>query len=296
MRMSFEITNRMITGMGVQPINQDSSAFEGAQPDLATGKRIRVGSDDPAGMSRVMDLRGASAANTQARRNAEDGRVWIEIADSRLGAIGDRLQRVRELVITACNGVNRTDGGRADAAEVAGLRESIATLANSRHSGRPLFGGFVSVDPIASIDPGWVYQGDGGAITRRVAEKENVQINVTGVDLFGFGAGQNLFQLLDDIGAQVLAGDAHGLGASLYGLDAGLNRVLIGRATLGAVGNRIAQALLRSQADEAGLISETVETDLGAAIMELQLHETAYQAAQRALVKAVQPSLAGFLR
>ncbi len=44
------------------------------------------------------------------------------------------------------------------------------------------------------------------------------------------------------------------------------------------------------------VLSETEDTDLAAAIMELQMQETADQAGQGALARSLQPSLAQFLR
>ncbi|MDH5521410.1 MAG: flagellin, partial [Acidimicrobiia bacterium] len=66
-----------------------------------------------------------------------------------------------------------------------------------------------------------------------------------------------------------------------------------------AAANRIEKALFRAQSDEVAFrttLSETEDTDMAKAIMELQIQETAYQAAQSALAKSLQPSLASFLR
>lgn len=297
--MTNRITNRMMTDLGVRRMNERLEQFERAQSDLNTGKRLRVASDDPAGMSRALGLRSQLAGNAQAKRNADDGRMWVDLADSRLSTIGDQLQRVRELLITARNSTNGPGGAQAVAAEVGEIQRAITALANSRKSGRPVFGGFVSDDAVALVSGSWMYQGDGGQVTRRIAENEVVQVNVTGDEVFGFNAGQDVFTLLDTIVSQVTAGDLAGMGSSIEGIDAALDRVLVGRGTLGTVANRIEQAQLRNQADEISLrtvLSETEDTDLAAAIIELQMQETAYQAAQGALARALQPSLAQFLR
>lgn len=297
--MSYRITNRMMTDLGVRRLNDRLFQFEKAQTDLTTGKRIRVASDDPAGMSRSLRLRTSLAANSQAKKNADDGRQWVDLADSRLGSIGDQVQRVRELVISARNGTSGPDGATAVSTEVVELLGSITSLANAKSGGRPLFGGFSSNDPVAKVAGVWTFQGDAGAVTRRVGEDETVQVNVTGDDVFGFTAGQDLFSLLETIVSQVQSQDAAGLGQSIAALDSSLDRLLVGRAKLGASANRIEQALFRTAADEVNLrtvLSETEDTDLAAAIMELQMQETAYQAAQGALARSLQPSLAQFLR
>ncbi len=145
----------------------------------------------------------------------------------------------------------------------------------------------------------WTYQGDTGPVNRRIAENEVVQVNMTGDEVFGFAAGQDVFTMLDQIVSQVNGGDTAGLRASIDAVDGALDRVLVARGRLGATANRIEQALFRQQADEVNLrsvLSETEDVDMATAIMELQLQQASYQAAQGALARSIQPSLAQFLR
>ncbi len=273
----------MMTDFGVRRMNERLASFEKAQTDLNTGKRIRVASDDPVGMTRALSIRATLAANAQAKRNADDGRAWVEAADGRLGTIGDQLQRVRELLIVASNGTNGPGGATAVATEVTEIARSILALANSKRSGRPLFGGHISGDPVASVSGTWTYQGDTGPVNRRIAENEVVQVNMTGDEVFGFAAGQDVFTMLDQIVSQVNGGDTAGLRASIDAVDGALDRVLVARGRLGATANRIEQALFRQQADEVNLrsvLSETEDVDMATAIMELQLQQASYQAAQ----------------
>jgi flagellar hook-associated protein 3 FlgL len=122
---------------------------------------------------------------------------------------------------------------------------------------------------------------------------------VTADDALGFTAGEDVFTLLEAVEIQLTTGDKAGLQGSLETIDRTLDRLLTARATVGAAANRIESALFRAQADDVSLrtaLSETEDTDMAQAIMELQMQETAYQAAQAALSKSLQPSLASFLR
>jgi flagellar hook-associated protein 3 FlgL len=124
-------------------------------------------------------------------------------------------------------------------------------------------------------------------------------VNVTGDDAFGFNDGEDVFSLLETVQSQVSTGDKAGLASSIDAVDRAMNRLLNARAGVGAAANRIDQARLRAQADEVSLrtsLSEVEDTDMAKGVMELQLQETAYQAAQAALAKSLQPSLASFLR
>ena len=297
--MNMRITNRMMVDLAVQRMNTRLGQFERSQRDLATGRRIHVASDDVAGMNAAIGLRGSLAANAQAQRNAEDGLMWTDLADSRLGTMVDQLQRVRELAVLGGNGTASPVELAAMGVEVAETNQSFQSLANAKLSGRPLFAGFHGGDAVEKVAGTWTYQGDAGQVTRRVSETDVVSVNVTGDDVFGFNAGEDVFTLLESVETQLNTGDKAGLQTSLEAIDRTLDRLLTARATLGASANRIEKAMFRAQADDVALrtsLSETEDTDMAQAIMELQIQETAYQAAQSALAKSLQPSLASFLR
>lgn len=293
------VTNRMLVDQGVGRLRERITEFERAQKALATGRRIHLPSDDVAGMNRALGLRSALAANTQAIRNAEDGMMWADLADSRLSTLVDQLQRVRELVVTGINATATPAERAAMRTEVTEVAESFAALANSRHDGRPLFAGFSAGDAVGKVAGVWTYLGDGGRTVRRVSETEQVEVSVGGDAVFGFAAGEDVFTTLDTIAAQLGAGDIVGLQASLGGIDRALERILDGRAALGAVAARIDQVVTRAGADEVTLrtqLSEVEDADMAQSIMELQVQEVALQAAQGALARALQPSLVAFLR
>ncbi len=137
-------------------------------------------------------------------------------------------------MISARNGTSGPDGAIAIAAEVGERLSSITSMANAKTGGRPLFGGFSSGDAVAKVAGTWTYQGDAGAVTGRIGENEKVQVNVTAGEVFGFNAGQDLFTLLETVLTQVQSQDSAGLGQSIADLHTGLDRLLVGRAKLGA--------------------------------------------------------------
>lgn len=293
------VTNRMLVDQGVRRLDERITEFERAQRALATGRRIHVPSDDVAGMNRALGLRSAISSNTQAIRNAEDGMMWADLADSRLSTLVDQIQRVRELVVTGINATSNPTERAAMRSEAAEAGRSFAALANARHQGRPLFAGFSPGDAVAKVGTTWTYLGDGGKTTRRISETEHVEVSVSGDSVFGFTAGEDVFTLLETVADQLGTGDVSGLQGSLAAIDRAMNRLLEGRARLGAASARIDQVVLRARADEVTLrtqLSEVEDADMARSIMELQVQEVAYQAAQGALARALQPSLAAFLR
>src|SRR3546814_3139229 len=96
-----------------------------------------------------------------------------------------------------------------------GLREHMIGVANTKHLGRPLFGGTTGTDQ--AFDPNGTYIGDDGAIERTVMDGLTVQVNVTDEQVFGTN-GSNVFDVLTDI-VDSLRNDPSALNANLEALD-----------------------------------------------------------------------------
>lgn len=292
------ITPQMMTSGTLTRLNERLSAFEKTQIQVGTGKRMQVPSDDVAGMSSALRLRSEMAARVQESRNVEDGMMWVNLADSELQGVISQLQRARELAV---RGASMTDVNERAAiqAEIAGIRDDIVAAANSTSQGRPLFSGFAAGDAVAQVAGTWIYQGDTGRITRRASETDVIAVNVTGDQVFGFADGQDVFTVLDDLSAALVAGDQSAIGASIADIDASMSRVMNGLAVLGSAANRLEAAYQRSQVEQVtvrGYLSEVEDVDVAEAITELQMQEVAYQATLSAMSKALQPSLIDFLR
>jgi len=110
------------------------------QENLTSGKRVVRASDDPtsAAIAERSLTRLSRIATDQ--RALESQKSAITVAESTLGSVTDALQRFRELVVSAGNGVNSSGERKIIAGELQGLREQIFDLANTEDSnGLPLF-------------------------------------------------------------------------------------------------------------------------------------------------------------
>ncbi len=98
---------------------------------LSTGIRINDAKDDAAGLAistrMTANIRGISAAI----RNANDGISLTQTAEGSLTAIGDNLQRIRELAVQASNTGNNTSDRQALNAEASQLVAEIDRVANN---------------------------------------------------------------------------------------------------------------------------------------------------------------------
>ena len=279
-------------------INSRLTEYAATQDKLASGKRLRRPSDDPIGMNRALELRASLRAREQEGRNAADGKMWMDLADSKLQDVVAQLQRARELAVRGATYTGPQER-EAIAQEIGQLRDDIVGLANSTHQGRGLFSGFSAGDAVQKVAGTWTYVGDSGQINRRVSESEVVAINVTADVAFGFTAGTDVFTVLDNLEAALYADDTAGVETALAEVDSGLQTVLGGLGIIGARTNQVETAMARNADDVITItqqLSSLEDVDIAEAVMELQLQQTAYEAALASFAQSSQTSLVDFLR
>lgn len=291
------ITQGMMVTNQVTRLQTRLAEFERTQSQLGTGKVLLKPSDDPAAANRGLVLRAAQRAREQEARNATDAQTWLNLADSKLQSVVERLHRARDLMVAAGNSQNQT-AYDAMALEVRAIKQEVLALANAEHAGRPLFAG-TSAGPAVDTATG-TYAGNDGSISRRVGDQDTVDVNVTAKQLFGLqGGATGLFGMLDQVADDMEAGSPTAVSAQLEDIDGFLRSIGDGQAQIGAAANRVEAAMQRNSDDQYAIKTELAEVediDIAEAVMELQTQEVAYQATLGALGRVLQPSLLDFLR
>jgi flagellar hook-associated protein 3 FlgL len=125
-----------------------------------------------------------------------------------------------------------------------------------------------------------------------------VPVSTTGPSAFGTGP-DALFAVLGDIVTHLQNDDTVALNADLTRLDKATGSVQNALAEVGARYNRVESmqnAAISKLVTLTDQLSATEDIDLPKTIMELQLQQTAYQAALGSTAKVIQPSLLDFLR
>jgi flagellar hook-associated protein 3 FlgL len=298
------ITQKAVTQTALQGLNRNLSDLGKLQQQLTSGKIVSKPSDSPSGVNRAMQVRQDQADAAQQARNISDAQGWMDFTDTTLQSMVTQVNRVRDLTIQASNGGALSESGRiAIGTEVAALRESLLGLANQSVDGRPLFGGITPGN--TAYDATGTYNGVGGAygipvvgVTRRIADAEDVRIDVTGPEAFGDPSGTDLFALVGRIASDV-AGAPEALGDDLGDLDVALARLLTAVSSVGARAARVDTAAQTNTDLQLSLTKQLAlveDVDLPKTIMQLQFQQTGYQAALQATSQVVQPSLVDFLR
>lgn len=290
------ITQRLMVQHSMSSLQTGLGRLANSQEKLSTGRLINRPSDSPTGTNEAMRLRAQLSADTQHARNAQDGLAFMGQVDSTLSTMLDNVRRARNLLVHgASTGSTGPEAREALAQELTQIRESLLSLANTTHLGRPIFGGTTGNQ--AAYDSTGTYIGDDHPVSRTVDNGVSVRIDVTGPEAFDTGTG-DLFAVLSKAIAD-LRTDPAAIGGNLDPLDAVTERMKTALTGIGAryarieaTAARVDQVTLTNRA----ALSEVENVDVAEAIMDLQMQEVAYQAALGATARVLQPSLIDFLR
>jgi flagellar hook-associated protein 3 FlgL len=296
MTAPFRTTERSLAAATMAGLQGNLNRLGALQRQLSSGKQIARPSDSPTGTVSAMHLRGDIRQLQQHVRNADDGEGWLATADRALSSGIGVVQQVRNLTLQGMSTGSADRGARtALASEIDNLRQTLLGLANTTYLDRPVFGG--TTGGAVAFDSNGGYVGDSGTVQRTVSGGAKVRVDAPGPAAFGSGAGQ-VFTLLSRI-SDHLRSDPGQLGGDLELLDTAMQGMQGQLADVGGRYNRLTQ-LGQAAADQLidlqSALSEVEDVDLPKTIMELQLQQTAYQAALGATARVVQPSLIDFLR
>jgi flagellar hook-associated protein 3 FlgL len=291
------VTERSIATNILSGLQANIARLGDTQQRLSTGKQIARPSDSPTGTVAAMQYRGDIALAQQYGRNADDGVGWLSTADTALSSVVDQVSRARDLVL---QGMSAGSGGSQDArealaTEVDNVRNTAIGLANVTYLDRPVFGGTTSGR--AAYDSNGGFIGDANTVQRTVRDSLKVRVDTDANMAFGSG-GTQLFKVLADV-ADDLRNNPSALKADLDRIDQVASALHAAQSSVGARYNQLTQA--RQAADDKVLdltsqLSDVEDIDLPKTLTDLQLQQTAYQAALAAASRVVQPSLVDFLR
>ncbi|HST56895.1 MAG TPA: flagellar hook-associated protein FlgL [Solirubrobacteraceae bacterium] len=304
--MSNRITQGMLSGSTLTDISSSLAAMQRSASQLSSGKMIQQPSDNPYGASRAIGLQSELDGLSSYASNVQDGTSWTQTASTSLSSINSVVQRVRELVVQASNGVNNK-GDLADIAEeVDQLTATVKDDANAQYAGQYVFSGTLTNTEPYPPGASDAYQGNTGTVARSIAPGASLAINTDISGLLGNGQTPGDGKLLDvlrTVSQDLRSGSTASLnslsGADLRNLDTNLDSLSTLQAKVGAVTNQLQVAgsrILDLQNTTAQTLSNTQDTDIAATSIKYSNQQAAYQAALRAGANIVQMSLLNFLQ
>lgn len=274
---------------------------------IATGKKLTAPSDDAVGYQRLQAIARASADDTAWGKNIDAARTVLNQADTTLDAVTNQLQKAQELTIQASSGTLSNGNRTIIAAQLRSIVDDLVSLANSKDArGGPLFGAATGDTAVTRTAAGIVsFTGTGDPVAIPIGEGASVQPSESAERIFGgltsSAGATDVFAIISNLATALEAGGSPGTAASdaLSGVKASLDQVGNVRGSIGARGARLdlESARLESTAATRDTERSSIEdTDLTAAIVELQKTTTILQATQASLSRLSSLSLFDYLR
>jgi flagellar hook-associated protein 3 FlgL len=135
------VTNKMLSHSFLTDMRTNLKNMQTLQQQMTSGKEIRKPSDDPFKVARAMQLNTDINTNKQYNENIKDTVNWLDTTDTALGKVGDSLQRVRELLVSAGNAAYGSDEKRAIKDEINQKVSEISQTLNTNFDGKYIFAG-----------------------------------------------------------------------------------------------------------------------------------------------------------
>ena len=181
-------TNNMLISNMIGYISNNQSRMERYQYQMATGKKIKVPSDDPVVAARALKLRTDVSEIAQYKKNVGDAQSWMEITETALSSIGDILHRAGELAVQAANETNSLEETQKIRSEISQLKEQVVDLANTSYNGRYIFSGFKTDQKLLDVNGNYAIDVKNTEnIKYQTGIGDDINVNVVGSDLLNNG-------------------------------------------------------------------------------------------------------------
>lgn len=294
------ITQSMLQNNMLRNLFKSQQEMDKYFTQIYTGKKIRRPSEDPVIAMRGIGYRTELEEVKQYQRNVSNVWSWMDHADDSMDKATQVMQRMEYLAVQAANDTLTESERHSILREVEQLEQQMITIANTSVNGRYIFNGTETNSPPVSFD-GTKGQIDSAAEGRdepyniEIAKGITFQVNISPDDIFP----QQLFDKIQEFKTALQDNDQASINQSVKDLNDMTQKIIAGRAELGARMNRL--ELIEDRLEQQGILAEDIMktnegVDFEEAVMNLLAQEAIHRAALASGAKLIQPSLIDFLR
>jgi flagellar hook-associated protein 3 FlgL len=270
-------------------ISQSNATEQTLTSELSSGLAVTHLSDNPVAAARNVGLSSTISRLDSFVKSSTTEQSGLQAADNALGEVVSQVTSAIGLAVNAGNGTLSSADLASLQTQVAGIRDSVLSLANSSYQGQYIFsgsqGGTQPFTLDTTTDPATVtYNGDSVVNQVETPGGQKVAANAPGSSIFTSSSGNLLSalnRLVSDIGAAAAGtGTTASIQADSSALTAGLAAVTGQRAALDSSLSRLTTASTYAQtqatqyeAQQSTLLSAdpaTVATDLKTAETQQQ--------------------------
>ena len=294
----------------VRHMNELQTSISKTQTQMATGQQLTKPSDDPVKVTAIGRINSALARQASYSATLTTVEERLTATETSVKSASDIMTRVKELAIQA-NNSTLSNSDRANIGdEIATLRDSLVSLANSRDvDGSYLFSGTkVDQTPFGQSGNGSVeYLGDQTRTKVKLGDQQEIVANNPGTDVFSGitrnnqGSTQKVgfFQVLDDLIQSVRSSSQAGMQQGLGEVDQANNGLTHALSRIGANLNTVDAQ--KSLVDDTTLrlkttLSSLADSDYAQTITNLQKESLGLQAVQSSFAKTADLNLFNYLK
>lgn len=135
------VTENMKFNTAIASLGSVQGQYNSLLEKMASQKRINRISDDPLGMTMLLNYRQGQAEIEQYQKNIDNSNGWLGMTETKLTSARDLLVQAKELALTQGTDTASVETRRIAADNVQQLKEEMLALANSSYGGRYLFAG-----------------------------------------------------------------------------------------------------------------------------------------------------------
>ena len=295
------ITNKVLSNNMLNNMYQSMWKMSDLQNQVTTGRKVNKPSDDPSASITSLRMRTKIMQNEQFQKNATEITAWMNTAEDSLIALGDVMQRARELAVKGATDTNDQGALDAIADEIDQLLQETEVLANSQVSDRYLFGGTRTTEKTFTLET-MDWSGNDKIMNLEIGEGILTAKNIDGKKIFGIteDMDESVFATLQQMSADLRAGNNQEVGGEiLTKLDGHIEVILSSRSEVGARLNRMEMTMNRLDGSEMNylkVLSDAEDADLAEVIIRLKEQENVYNATLSTGARVIQPTLMDFLR
>ena len=262
-----------------------------ANKTVASGKRITALSDDPAGLTQVLNIRSTLLNIEQLERNITFGKSWLTASESALSSVQNLISDARALCVEMATATKGAAERASAAKTIQNSIDEILSLANTEVNGRYIFAG--TNTSTAPFNEDGSYNGNNNPFTIKTGRNATVTVGNDGEAVFG-----TIFQTLSDLKDALEDNNVNGIEDAMTNLEDHFDHITTKISDIGSKATRmlIKEGILQdSNLFNTERLSKIEDVDITEAIVELESKEVAYQAALNSSAKVMELSLIDYL-
>ncbi|MCA9494295.1 MAG: hypothetical protein KC621_30420 [Myxococcales bacterium] len=243
-----------------------------------TGSDVHRPSDAPGAWGKLHGLASERADQDVWMDGVNHAQDLLDTAESALSAASNLVQQAWERAVQLSSDSYGTEERTAAASEIAGLRDDLLGLANTKLDQQRIFAG--DAFNADAFDATGTYQGTTATGTIQIGEQQQVGATFDGSQVFQGDV--DIFAVLSNLENALAADDAAGVAATLDDLDAGSRQLVSARQEVGYRRARTEDAFQVAQNLSLMLdqrLTDAVSVDPAEAFTNLAQLQTSYQAA-----------------